>query len=89
MRWYLFEETGPFGPVTVTGQRYECFFAQPRHFKSSTPWLCGWDNFYARWYIANPVKQLLKGHFGNARVVSRHFHSAWLPQSPDPNLCDF
>ncbi|GFW47237.1 uncharacterized protein TNCV_56901 [Trichonephila clavipes] len=38
--------------------------------------------------IANPVKQLLKGHFGNARVLSRISQQSD-PRSPDLNRCDF
>ncbi|GFU99057.1 uncharacterized protein TNCV_631951 [Trichonephila clavipes] len=38
---------------------------------------------------ANPVKQLLKGHAENARVISHHFPTAFPPKSPDLNLCDF
>ncbi|GFV22253.1 uncharacterized protein TNCV_2020391 [Trichonephila clavipes] len=39
--------------------------------------------------VANPVKQLLKGHAENARVISHHFPTAFPPKSPDLNLCDF
>ncbi|GFY29009.1 hypothetical protein TNCV_4721371 [Trichonephila clavipes] len=34
-------------------------------------------------HIANPVKQLLKGHFVKAKVISHHFLTAWLPRIPD------
>ena len=40
-------------------------------------------------YIANSVKQLLKRHFGNARIISRHFPTAWPSRSPNLNLSDF
>ncbi|GBM69974.1 hypothetical protein AVEN_142995-1 [Araneus ventricosus] len=40
-------------------------------------------------HIATPVKQLLNLHFGNDRIISRHFPTAWPPQSPDLNPCDF
>ncbi|GFT35539.1 uncharacterized protein TNCV_2054591 [Trichonephila clavipes] len=40
-------------------------------------------------HVANPVKQLLKGHAENARVISHHFPTAFPPKSPDLNLCDF
>ncbi|GBL59710.1 hypothetical protein AVEN_155745-1, partial [Araneus ventricosus] len=40
-------------------------------------------------HIANPVKQLLKQHFGNARIISRHFPTAWPSRSPDLNPRDF
>ncbi|GBN84399.1 hypothetical protein AVEN_180563-1 [Araneus ventricosus] len=40
-------------------------------------------------HIATPVKQLLNLHFGNDRIISRHFPTA-LPQlSPDLTPCDF
>ncbi|GBM00544.1 hypothetical protein AVEN_77354-1 [Araneus ventricosus] len=39
--------------------------------------------------MANPVKQLLKRHLGNARIISRHFPTAWPSRSPDLNTCDF
>ncbi|GBN56822.1 hypothetical protein AVEN_33068-1 [Araneus ventricosus] len=40
-------------------------------------------------HIANPVKQLLKRPFGNARIISRHFPTAWPSRSPDLNPLDF
>ncbi|GBM14225.1 hypothetical protein AVEN_167309-1 [Araneus ventricosus] len=40
-------------------------------------------------HIATPVKQLLNLHFGNGRIISRHFPTAWPPRSPDLNTCDF
>ncbi|GBM41710.1 hypothetical protein AVEN_173115-1 [Araneus ventricosus] len=40
-------------------------------------------------HIATAVKQLLNLHFGNNRIISRHFATAWPPRSPDLNLCDF
>ncbi|GFW55374.1 uncharacterized protein TNCV_117581 [Trichonephila clavipes] len=39
--------------------------------------------------IVNPVKQLVKGYFRNARVVSCRFPTSLPPLSPDPNPCDF
>ena len=36
-------------------------------------------------HIANPLKQLLKRHFGNAGMISRHFPTAWLSRSSDLN----
>ncbi|GBM90436.1 hypothetical protein AVEN_124684-1 [Araneus ventricosus] len=39
-------------------------------------------------HIATPVKQLLNLHFGNDRIISGHFPTAWPPRSPDLNLCD-
>ncbi|GBO19947.1 hypothetical protein AVEN_10826-1 [Araneus ventricosus] len=40
-------------------------------------------------HIATPVKQLLNLHFGNGRIISRRFPTAWPPRSPDLNPCDF
>ncbi|GBM97884.1 hypothetical protein AVEN_205308-1 [Araneus ventricosus] len=34
-------------------------------------------------HIATPVKQLLNLHFGNGRIISRHFPTAWPPRSSD------
>ena len=43
----------------------------------------------ARAAYANAVKQLLKRHLGNTRVISRHFPTLWPSRSPDPNPYDF
>ncbi|GBM10536.1 hypothetical protein AVEN_109329-1 [Araneus ventricosus] len=40
-------------------------------------------------HIATPVKQLLNLHFGNDRVISHHFSTAWPPRLADLNPCDF
>ncbi|GBL93012.1 hypothetical protein AVEN_54648-1 [Araneus ventricosus] len=40
-------------------------------------------------HIATPVKQLLNLHFGNDRIISPYFSTAWPPRSPDLNPCDF
>ncbi|GBM25541.1 hypothetical protein AVEN_272540-1 [Araneus ventricosus] len=40
-------------------------------------------------HIANPVKRLLSMHFGNYRIISRHFRRNWLPRSCYLILCDF
>ncbi|GBN29891.1 hypothetical protein AVEN_30796-1 [Araneus ventricosus] len=39
-------------------------------------------------HIATPVKQLLNLHFGNDRIISRHFPTAWTQRSLDLNPCD-
>ncbi|GBN95482.1 hypothetical protein AVEN_183246-1 [Araneus ventricosus] len=39
--------------------------------------------------LHTPVKQLLNMHFGNDRIICRHFPTAWTPRSPDLNPCDF
>ncbi|GBM91670.1 hypothetical protein AVEN_208547-1 [Araneus ventricosus] len=33
--------------------------------------------------------QLLNLHFGNDKIISRHFRTAGSPRSPDLNPCDF
>ena len=46
-------------------------------------------------HIVNPMKQLLKRHFENVRIISSHFLTAWPSSSPDfihvisSNLKDF
>ncbi|GBO27433.1 hypothetical protein AVEN_220912-1 [Araneus ventricosus] len=40
-------------------------------------------------HIAALVKQLLNLHFGNDRIVSRHFTTPLPPRSPDLKPCDF
>ncbi|GBM82438.1 hypothetical protein AVEN_229479-1 [Araneus ventricosus] len=39
--------------------------------------------------IDRRVKQLLRQHFTDARVMSRHFPTVWPPRSPDITPCDF
>ncbi|GBN41794.1 hypothetical protein AVEN_119727-1 [Araneus ventricosus] len=40
-------------------------------------------------YIATPMKKLLNLHFGNDRIISRHFSTTWPLRSPDLHPCDF
>ncbi|GFU25075.1 uncharacterized protein TNCV_568301 [Trichonephila clavipes] len=40
-------------------------------------------------HIARHVKDLLRRSFGDDRVLSRHFHHAWPPRSPDLSPCDY
>lgn len=91
---YFFEETGALGPVTVTvnGQRYESLLRndvipalQQRECVDSIIFM----QDGAPPHIANRVKRLLRRHFGNARIISRHFPTAWPARSPDLNPCDF
>ena len=37
--------------------------------------------------IPNPVYQLLKKHFENAKIISRYFPTAWTSRSHDLNSC--
>ncbi|GFX27455.1 uncharacterized protein TNCV_35521 [Trichonephila clavipes] len=88
---YFFEKTGAFGPVivAVTGRSYEGLLHN--HVIPDLQQRGCADGIILMQvgvpsHAANPVKQLLKGHFGNARVISCHFPAAWPPQSPDLNL---
>ncbi|GFY06919.1 uncharacterized protein TNCV_4090211 [Trichonephila clavipes] len=80
---YFFEETGAFGPVTVTGQRYECLLSN-HVILDLQQRVCGNGIIFLQDgtppLIANPVKQRQKGYFGNSRVISLHFPTAWLHQ---------
>ena len=40
-------------------------------------------------HIARRLKDLLRTSFGDNRVLSRHFHLAWPPRSPDLSPCDY
>ncbi|GBM14267.1 hypothetical protein AVEN_167344-1 [Araneus ventricosus] len=91
---FFYEEIGPLGPVTciVNGTRYESLLhnqlvpaLQQRGCVDSTTFM----QDGALPHIATPVKQLLNLHFGNDRIISRHFPTAYPPRSPDLNPCDF
>ncbi|GFX70687.1 uncharacterized protein TNCV_3307351 [Trichonephila clavipes] len=91
---YFFEEMGAFCPVTVTvtGQFYECLLHNHAILDLQQRGCMDGILFMqdgAPPHIANPVKRCRKGHFGNARVISRHFPIAWMSRRPDLNLCDF
>ncbi|GBO46894.1 hypothetical protein AVEN_186267-1 [Araneus ventricosus] len=91
---FFFEEIGPSGLVicTVNGTRYESLLRnhlipalqQRGHVDRKIFMQDG-----APPHIAGTVKQLLNLHFGNDRIISRHFLIAWPPRSPDLNPCDF
>ncbi|GFT99002.1 uncharacterized protein TNCV_3793841 [Trichonephila clavipes] len=40
-------------------------------------------------HIARCVNDLLRRSFGDDRVLSRHFHHAWPPRSPNLSPCDY
>ena len=40
-------------------------------------------------HISGGVKEFLLQHFGNDRIISRHFPHFWPPRSPDLNPCDY
>ncbi|GBM05026.1 hypothetical protein AVEN_60222-1 [Araneus ventricosus] len=86
---FFFEEIGPSGPVThtVNGTSDESLFhnqliptLQQHGCVDSTIFMQDGTPPHN----ATPVKQLLNLHFGNDRIISRHFPTAWLSQSPDP-----
>ncbi|GBN61204.1 hypothetical protein AVEN_71519-1 [Araneus ventricosus] len=90
---FFFEDIGPSGPVTCTvnGTRYEPLLRnqlipalQQRGCLDSTILMQDGGLLH----IATPVKQLLNLHFGNDRIISRYFPTAWPPRSPDLNPCD-
>ncbi|GBM24458.1 hypothetical protein AVEN_41104-1 [Araneus ventricosus] len=85
---FFFEEIGPSGPVTCTGNgiRYECLLRnqlipalQQRGYVDSTIFM----QDGAPPHIATPMKQLLILHFGNDRIISRFSPAAWPQRSPD------
>ena len=39
-------------------------------------------------HIEQQVTALLWAHFGDERIISRGFSTAWPPRSPDLNPCD-
>ncbi|GBN00627.1 hypothetical protein AVEN_199877-1 [Araneus ventricosus] len=91
---FFFEEIDPSGPVTCTanGTRSDSLLRnqfipalQQRGCVDITIFMQGG----APPHIATAVKQLLNLHFGNDRIISRHFPTAWPPRSPDLNPCDF
>ena len=90
----FFEETCALGPLTVTaiGQSYECLLRN--HVILALQQCECVDRIIfmhddALPHIANPVKLLLKRHFRNSRIISRHLPSDWPLRSPDLNPCDF
>ncbi|GBN71549.1 hypothetical protein AVEN_275627-1 [Araneus ventricosus] len=83
---FFFEDIGSSGPVTCTvnGTRYESLLRN--HLITALQHLGCVDSTIfmqnlARPYIAKPVKQLLNLHFGNDRIVNRHFPTTWPPES--------
>ncbi|GBO10115.1 hypothetical protein AVEN_151250-1 [Araneus ventricosus] len=85
---FFLEEIGPSGPVkcTVNRARYESLLRnqinralQQRGREDSTIFM----KDGATSHIATPVKRLLNLHFGNDRIISRHFPTAWPMRSPD------
>ena len=91
---YFFEQTGASDPVTatVTGQPYAshlCNHVIPALQQRGCVNQIIFMQDGAPPHIAHPVKQLLRRHFGNARIIRSHFPTTWPSRSPDFNPCDF
>ena len=72
----IFEETSALGPVTVTGQRYECLLRNsviPAFQQHGYVDRINFMHDNAPPHIGYLVKQLLKRHFGNATMIVRDF----------------
>ncbi|GFU73966.1 uncharacterized protein TNCV_3784811 [Trichonephila clavipes] len=91
---FFFEEMHDSGFVTatVTGERYADMLQNhiipslaDKHLLERTIFM----QDGAPPHIARRVKDLLRRSFGDDRVLSRHFHHAWLPRSPDFSPCDY
>ncbi|GFW30315.1 uncharacterized protein TNCV_3850861 [Trichonephila clavipes] len=91
---YFFEELGAGGPVTcsITGQRYASLLRtkiipdlQARPCLSRIIFM----QDRASPHITRCVKDVLKHHFTEERVISRQFLHLRPPRSPDLNPCDF
>ncbi|GFW89292.1 uncharacterized protein TNCV_4934601 [Trichonephila clavipes] len=91
---FFFEEMrdSDFVTATVTGERYADMLQNhiipslvDKHLLERTIFM----QDGAPPYIARRVKDLLRRSFGDDRVLSRHFHHAWPPRSPDLSPCDY
>ncbi|GBM18300.1 hypothetical protein AVEN_147422-1 [Araneus ventricosus] len=85
---FFFEEIGPACPVTCTvnGVRYESILRnhvipglQQLACMGSTIFM---QDGGALSHITNPVERLLGMHFGNDRIITRHFPTNWPPRPP-------
>ncbi|GFY25148.1 transposable element tc3 transposase [Trichonephila clavipes] len=90
---YFFEELGAGGPVTcsVTGQRYASLLRNKiipdlQAHQCLSRIIFMQDG--APPHITRCVKDVLKHHFTEERVISRQFRHLWPPRSPDLNPCD-
>ncbi|GBM06912.1 hypothetical protein AVEN_147850-1 [Araneus ventricosus] len=78
---FFFEKIGPSGPVicTINGTRYESLLRN-QLFPGLQQHGCVDSTIFMQdgtpKHIATPVKQLLNLHFGNDRIISRHFPTA-------------
>ncbi|GBM77345.1 hypothetical protein AVEN_2177-1 [Araneus ventricosus] len=87
---FFFEEIRPLGSVTCTVNG-TCYVSLLRN--HLIPALqqrgCADSTIFIQdgrpSHIATPVKQLFNIHFGNDRIISRHFPTAWSPRPSDLN----
>ncbi|GBL57565.1 hypothetical protein AVEN_33912-1 [Araneus ventricosus] len=86
---FFLEEIDPSGHVQSKGLAMNLFCATNsfQHCKSADVWKVQFLCKLA--LLRTPVKQLLNLHFGNYRIICRHFPTAWTPRLPDLNPCDF
>ncbi|GFU72160.1 DUF4817 domain-containing protein [Trichonephila clavipes] len=91
---FFFEERRDSGflSATVTGERYADMLQNriipslaDKHLLERTIFM----QDGAPPHIARRVKDLLRRSFGDDRVLSRHFHHACSPRSPDLSPCDY
>ncbi|GBM29925.1 hypothetical protein AVEN_111232-1 [Araneus ventricosus] len=72
---------------TVNGTRYEFIFLRNQLIAELQQRGCVDSKIFMQngtlQHIAIPVKQLFNLHFGNDKIISRHFPTAWPPRSPD------
>ncbi|GFV11931.1 uncharacterized protein TNCV_1784511 [Trichonephila clavipes] len=94
LSYLFFEEMRDSGFVTatVTGSGTPICY----RITSSPAWLINtcWNvRFLCRMalhpILLRRVKDLLRRSFGDDRVLSRHYHHAWPPRSPDLSPCDY
>ncbi|GFT34964.1 uncharacterized protein TNCV_786771 [Trichonephila clavipes] len=91
---FFFEEMldSGFVTATVTGERYADMLQNRIILSLADKHLLERTIFMqdgAPPHIARRVKDLLRRSFGDDRVLSRHFHHAWPPRSPDLSPCDY
>ena len=79
---YSFHTTGNVR-CTVTCQRYTSF-SRLRQCEKTTAFMQNGASLQTA-----RLKQLLRHHFGDERIISTQFPTVWPPKSPDLNPCDF
>ncbi|GBM68616.1 hypothetical protein AVEN_106097-1 [Araneus ventricosus] len=91
---FIFEEIGPARPVTCTVNSVLYGSLLRNHVIPSLQKRVCVDSAIimqdgAPPHIGISVKRFLSMHFGNDRIISRHFPTNLSPRSPDLNPCDF